>query len=159
MMKTKKITDNQASILARRADGSSPRPEINREVGRASWFGLRGWGLGLVLGAPLGVSLYCLALLLYFPVFFIIGALSWITPRSPHVLTDIIFDQVNFGPGCVIFLGSLCVALDVLWTRQMVRRGDRAFALAQAPLSIAVVIALFAITMIRHKPLSSFYGQ
>jgi hypothetical protein len=159
MMKTKQTANDQASILARSADGSSPRPAASQKGERASWFGLRGWGLGLLLGAPLGISLYYLALLLYYPVFFIIGALSWITPRSPHVLTDIIFDQVNFGPGCAIFLGALCVALDVLWTLQMSRRGDRAFALAQAPLSIATVVALFVLTAILHKPLLPFYGQ
>ena len=158
-MKTKLSEGDRAALLARRIDGGSPRATPSRTEPNEWFAGLRGRVLGLVMGIPLGVSIYYVSLLFYYPLLYVFSTLLWITPRNPHALIDAIVFQVNFGPGCALALSVLCVTLDLLWTRHAVSHGLRAFALAKAPLSIVTVLTLFMITAIRHKPLLPFYGQ
>ena len=118
---------------------------------------------GLIFGVSFGISLYYFVIsVAFYPIalclLLIARAFGSTFPVSASSL--IVFEQdLSFGPPVDVLLAILALVCCFYFTRGAIQHGYRVFAWTQFPLSLSVVLVLFYLTLVHHKPLMPFYGQ
>lgn len=153
--------NQQAILLGRRANQTrlaSVPEQTTKRIGR----GVLEIAAGLIFGVSFGIALYYMVLSL---AFYPIALCMHLTARAigstfpiPPSSLDAFDQELNFGPQVVVLLAVLALVCCFYFARGAVQQGYRVFAWVQFPLTLSVILVLFYLTLVNHKPLVPFWG-